>query len=107
MTLYADKAKSHLSDYRRTRLGVCEVGIWKGNGKPHPHILPEKLRFLNLIETYREELRAYIEESGSRLYKDFHHLNSSQVACLNLSWLLYNWAEPELTVEALGFGPDE
>ena len=51
MTLYADKAKSHLSDYRRTRLGVCEVGIWKGNGKLYPHIFPEKLRFLNLIET--------------------------------------------------------
>ena len=107
MTLYADKAKSHLSDYRRTRLGVCEVGIWKGNGKPYPHILPEKLRFFNLIETYREELRAYLEESGIQLDQGFHHLNSSQAACLNLFWPILNFGGSDLALEALGIGPDE
>ena len=72
-----------------------------------PVFLPIELRFLNLIETYREGLRAYLEETGIRLHKDSHHLNSSQVACPNLFWPLYNFAEPESNVEAHGFGPDE
>ena len=107
MTSYADKVKAHLSDYRRTQLGVCKVGTWSGNGKQYPHILPKKLRFLNLIESYREGLRAYLEDSGIQLDQGFHHLNSSQAACLNLFWPILNYGGPDLALEALGIGPEE
>lgn len=105
MTSYSERAKAHLSDYRRTRLGVDEDGTFRG--KPYPHILPKELLWLNLVETYRAELREFLEESGIRLNQCFHHLNSSQAACLNLLWPLLNCAGPNLIVEALRIGPDE
>ena len=107
MRSYLERAKAHLSDYRRSRLGVDEDGLWINNKKPYSHILPKRLCWLNLIETYRAEMREFLEESGIQLHRDFHHLNSSQAACLNLFWPLLNCAGPELAVEALGIGPNE
>ena len=47
MTSYADKARAHLSNYRRTQMEVNECGRW--SKKPYCHSLPEKLRWLNLF----------------------------------------------------------
>ena len=102
MTTYVERAKVHLSDYRRTHLKVFKDGVSIQYKKPYSHILPQELSKLNLIESYRAEIHRFIEESGIRLHRDIHHLNSSQAACLNLFWPLLNCAEPKLTVEALG-----
>ena len=104
-TSYAKCLKFHLSRYRRSTLGVEEYGKWRG--KAYEHILPRNLLWLNLIETFRAEIRTSLEESGVGLNQYFHHLNSSQAACFNLFWPLLNHAEPNLTVESLGIGPDK
>ena len=102
---YADRVKSHLTKYRRIQLGIEQDGTWRG--KPYPHILPEQLRWLNLIETFRAEVRQSLKETGTRLDKYFHHLNSSQAACINLFWPLLHYAGPDLVVDSLGIGPDK
>ena len=107
MSSYGKRVKAHLSNYRQTRLGVFQDGISKGNNNPYPYILPEQLRSLNLIETYRDDIMEFVEKSGIRLHRDFHHLNSSQAACLNLFWPILNCADPNLIVKVLGLGPNE
>ena len=102
---YVDRVKSHLAEYRRTQLGIEQVGTWRGT--PYDHILPKKLRCLNLIETIRAEVCQYLQVSKIRLDKHFHHLNSSQAACINLFWPLLNCANSGLLVESLGIGPGE
>lgn len=90
--LYIDKMKKykacliqHLVDYKRTRIGIRKVGIWKQNGKKYPHILPEELKKLNIIEPIRSEFWAYKKSRlRLRINPDFHHLNSSQAMCFNL-----------------------
>jgi hypothetical protein len=82
--------KQHLAHYKRDRLGVSEMGIWKTNGKRYAHILPEELKRLNIIETIRSEFWAYRADSrGLSLHRDFHHLGSSQAMCFNLFFPLF------------------
>ena len=100
---YVDRVKSHLAEYRLNRLGLEQVGTYKG--KSYDHILPKDLLWLNLIETVRAEVCQCIQEAGLRLDKYFHHLNSSQAACINLFWPLLNCANSGLLVESLGIGP--
>ena len=102
---YDDRVKSHLTEYRRNHLGIEQVGTW--DGTPYDHILPKELLCLNLIETIRAEVCQFLQESGIRLDRHFHHLNSSQAACINLFWPLLNCANPGLLVESLGIGPGE
>lgn len=100
---YDDRVKSHLTEYRRSQLGIEQVGTW--DGTPYDHILPKELRCLNLIETIRAEVCRYLQESGISLDRHFHHLNSSQAACINLFWPLLNCANSGMVVESLGIGP--
>jgi len=86
-------------------LGVEEYGTFRD--KAYEHILPRSLLWLNLIETFRREIRESLEESGIGLDQYFHHLNSSQAACLNLFWPLLNHPERDLILESLGIGPDK
>lgn len=102
---YVDRVKSHLTEYRRTHLGMDQKGTWDGNS--YGHILPKELRCLNLIETIRAEVCLYFQESEFTPDRHFHHLNSSQAACINLFWPLLTCAEPDLPVESLGIGPGE
>lgn len=102
---YVVRVKSHLTEYRRTHLGMEQVGTWRGNS--YGYILPRELRCLNLIETVRAEVCQYLQESGIRLNQYFHHLTSSQAACINLFWPLLNCAGSCILVESLGIGPDE
>lgn len=88
MNAYRDALQSHLADYKIRRLGITQQGIWKGrDGVLHTygHILPDGLEYLNLLESIRAEMRAYLAgHTEVKLHKDFKHLNSSQALAFNL-----------------------
>lgn len=84
MSAYALRLRSHLAAYKRQRLGVSEDGHWRGNGKPYPHILPEALKRLNILETVRREFWHHPGLGAVELHGDFRHLNSSQALAFNL-----------------------
>ena len=71
MRSYVERAKAHLSDYRRSRLGsLTKYGLWSGNNKSRIlTFFPKRLCWLNLIETYRAEMREFLEESGIQLHQ--------------------------------------
>jgi hypothetical protein len=84
---YIKSLQRQLGEYKRTRLGVKEAGIYRHKGKEvrHAHILPLDLKWLNILEAYRSEVRAYVDaDRAIHLHKYFHHLNSSQALALNL-----------------------
>ncbi|MEH7248075.1 hypothetical protein V7114_14965 [Neobacillus niacini] len=85
---FQDRAKQHLSEYKLHKLGVTENGCWKRKNKEYTHILPFEYKQLNFLENYRTELSGYIEDTHMHLHQDFHHLNSSQAACLNFFYPL-------------------
>jgi hypothetical protein len=86
MDVYADRMKAHLTRYKRERLGVLDDGIYKKNGNPYSHILPERLRRLNILESIRREFWQFVDSQvpALALHRDFHHLNSSQAFAFNL-----------------------
>ncbi|MBM4385924.1 MAG: hypothetical protein FJ091_21470 [Deltaproteobacteria bacterium] len=85
MSRYSQALCRHLANYKRTRLGVRENGVWAKNQRAYPHILPKALYPLNLIESVRSEGLAYFAAHPElKLHRDFHHLNSSQAFALNL-----------------------
>ncbi|MCE9567194.1 MAG: hypothetical protein K8U57_34765 [Planctomycetes bacterium] len=94
MSPYSARMKAHLSRYKRERLGIDEDGVWLNNGEAYPHILPERLARLNVIETIRSEFWRYFDAHSATLplHKDFHHLNSSQAFAFNL---LFPWMEAD------------
>lgn len=101
MSAYAEHLKARLSTYKRDRLAVSEDGVWRGNGRAYPHILPERQFRLNILESIREEFWSYYDARREELalHTDFHHLNSSQACAFNL---LYPWlARRELHVVLL------
>jgi hypothetical protein len=79
---YQQRAKSHLSSYKRKRLGVRARGVWLRNGRPYPHILPQPLYQLNILETIRTQFFGHLSHREA-LHRDFHHLTSSQALCFN------------------------
>ena len=90
MSLYSDRMKDHLARYKRERLGVDGDGVWLNNGEAYPHILPQHLSRLNIVETIRSEFWRFFDAHRATLplHKDFHHLNSSQAFAFNL---LFPW----------------
>ena len=70
---------AHLAKYKTERLGIPQQGAWtdhKGVIHYYDHILPDGLEYLNLLESIRAELRAYLAANpGIKLHKDFKHLN--------------------------------
>lgn len=83
-SLYREKMWRHLADYKQYVLGVQRNGVWRGNNKEYPHILPFGYQHLNILETYREEFWKFFRTSTIKLHSDFHHLSSSQAMCFNL-----------------------
>jgi len=83
---FQQRAKRWLSKYKREVLGVEEAGIWLRNGRPYPHILPQKRHQLNILPRFRDEFWEWFAKQSPRiqLHSDFHHLNSSQALCFNL-----------------------
>ena len=87
MSQYTKDLQRHLTAYKGLRLGVREAGIFLHKGKEVRcgHILPKELKWLNVIEPFRSEIRTYLDEHKDiKLHKYFHHLNSSQAFALNL-----------------------
>jgi len=107
-TSYQTRLRQHLAEYRRTRLGVREMGVWRRNGKKYAHILPETLKRLNILETVRAEFWTYQTAKSVKLHEDFHHLNSSQAMCFNLLFPLFGWQyrNPTRLFRALNLGDD-
>jgi hypothetical protein len=83
---YAQALAESLARYKVRRLGIEEDGRYVRSGRTYPHILPEHLRFLNLLEAIRAEFIDYLHQESThiRLHRDFHHLNSSQALAFNL-----------------------
>jgi hypothetical protein len=99
---YSDKTKKHLSAYKLKKFPGMADGIWKNNHKTYPHILPEVDRFQNLLPTYKGELIQYLGDKKIKLHSDFHHLNSSQVMCLNFFFPFYKENALEVIANSLG-----
>ena len=77
MSKYNEALQQHLTRYKQDRLGIREDGNYKG--KPYGHILPQALRYLNILEPIRHELQRYLQDHPQvKLHQFFHHLNSSQ-----------------------------
>jgi len=96
---YQRRLEQHLSRYRRNRLGIAQSGTFKyrGHEKSYGHILPRELRWLNVPEPFRLEVRDYVSrERHIHLHKYFHHLNSSQAFALNLFFPYFAHARPRL-----------
>src|SRR5437016_2505270 len=87
MHSYQEQPRHHLVTYKRDRLGITQSGTFRYRGREitRAHILPRELRWLNVLESIRAEVRAYISANHRlRLHRYFHHLNSSQAVALNL-----------------------
>ena len=106
-TLYA-----HLAKYKTERLGIPQQGAWtdrKGEIHYYDHILPDGLEYLNLLESIRAEMRAYLAANpGIKLHKDFKHLNSSQAFAFNLFFPYFTGGAASATAlgKALGLDMD-
>jgi hypothetical protein len=86
---FRNQALKWLAEYKLTVLGVHENGIWLRNRREYAHILPVKLRSLNILPDVRDEFWKWFRRPSSghvSLHTDFHHLNSSQALCFNLFW---------------------
>lgn len=85
MKSYQTSLKKHMANYKSYRLGIDEAGLFEKNGGTYRHILPVKLRRLNLLEGIRGEFSIYQgEHPDIKLHKYFHHVNSSQALTFNL-----------------------
>lgn len=105
MPTYAQVLQHHLAAYKSARLGVKEAGTFVHSGRElhHAHILPKDLRWLNLLEPIRTEVREYLERHpGVKLHKYFHHLNSSQAFALNLFFPYFEQRESVALLRAMG-----
>lgn len=96
---FRDRVCAHLSDYRKTHLGIDEEGIFFHDGLAHRkgHILPVGSERRNLLEPYGDSF-FLSEHSQAKRHQFFHHLNSSQALCFNLFFPLL--AEGELALLA-------
>lgn len=105
MKRYATNLKQHLGHYASERLGVEEHGIYKG--QRYAHILPARLRYLNLLEPVRAELQAYLKAHPRiKEHQFFHHLNSSQAFTLNLFYPYFVEGSPTARILAKSLGVD-
>ena len=97
---YEQILKRHLEGYRLGRLGGVESGVYERNGttRPYGHILPADLKWLNILEPFRLEVKEYQVTNGLSLHRYFHHLNSSQAFAFNLFIPLFHHAPATLAV---------
>ncbi len=80
---FRETAYKQLATYKTDILKVAENGIYKGDGKQRPHILPIEKFKLNILEEFRDDFWES-EYSKIKRHMYFHHLNSSQAMCINL-----------------------
>lgn len=108
MNDYVAELRAHLAKYKRSRLGVSEDGVWEHTGASYPHILPQSLQKLNILETYRAEFWESLPawNPAVKLHRDFHHLNSSQAMAFNLLFPLTSTRAQRILLDALGLVGD-
>ncbi|NWG03605.1 MAG: hypothetical protein HXY44_12190 [Syntrophaceae bacterium] len=109
MMSYRMALRKHLAEYKANRLGIREAGVYRKTGRSYQHILPSNLRYLNLLEPIRSEVREYLHHNREvRLHPDFHHLNSSQALTFNLffPFLSTGGETARLMAQALGLEGD-
>ena len=101
---YVATLNEQLSSYRENILGVREKGTFTHLGKQlsYGHILPTGHKWMNILEPFQPEVRAYIEASGVELHRYFHHLNSSQAFALNLFYPFFKRRQSAVLLKALG-----
>lgn len=104
---FQESAKRHLTLYKENSLGILDRGLWKKNSQSYTHILPEEMKDLNLLSIYRGELKDYISAQNIHLHQDFHHMNSSQAACLNFFFPMLKENRIDLLLELLGLNQEE
>jgi hypothetical protein len=94
MGQFQDCVKAHMEKYngQNKELEGRKGGLWKGKGKPQPHILVDNKNDwkLNLMLPYREQgtLVQDIESGVIKKHMYAHHLNSSQIMCMNFFYPL-------------------
>lgn len=105
---YQKRLEAHLAEYKVRRLGVEAHGTFahRGKARAYRHILPRELKWLNVPEAYRREIRNYVTKSQIRLHEGFHHLNSSQAFAFALFYPYLSGRSSALE-RALGSGPIE
>jgi hypothetical protein len=78
------------------------VFVHNGREVRHGHILPNELRWLNILEPIRAEVREYLDKHKEvKLHKYFHHLNSSQAFALNLFFPYFEQGSPSELLRAM------
>jgi hypothetical protein len=105
MATYAKVLQHHLANYKAIRLGVKEAGSFTHNGRElhYQHILPKELRWLNILEPIRSEVRQYVDSNRNvKLHKYFHHLNSSQAFAFNLFFPYFEQGAGRQFLDAMG-----
>lgn len=105
MATYAQILQRHLAAYKASRLGVKEAGTFLHNGRElhYAHILPKELRWLNILEPIRAEVREYLEQHPDvKPHRFFHHLNSSQAFAFNLFFPYFEQGAPLALLQAMG-----
>jgi len=60
---YQETLYRHLESYKASRLGVDKPGLFRHKGVDieYGHILPVELKWLNLLEPFRAEIKAYLD----------------------------------------------
>lgn len=110
MSNYKDTLCAHLANYKTRRLGIPQPGTWinqNGEVRSYPHILPDGLEHLNLLDSIRAEMQAYLKANSTiKLHKDFKHLNSSQAFAFNFFFPYLSGGDASATALCKALGLD-
>lgn len=110
MSNYKDTLCVHLANYKTRRLGIPQPGTWinqNGEVRSYPHILPDGLEHLNLLDSIRAEMQAYLKANSTiKLHKDFKHLNSSQAFAFNFFFPYLSGGDASATALCKALGLD-
>lgn len=81
-TAFKQMVLEHLTTYKNEVLGINNNGVWKNNCNQYSYILPENLKELNFLPM-TSPIKAVNIASNISFHSGAHHLNSSQIMCIN------------------------
>lgn len=104
---YQDIIKKHFEKYKTEQFANVKNGYWKNAEKGH--VFPKDEENFNLLQLYRDTLSNYLISNQRILKKHiyFHHLNSSQVMCLNFFFPFQEEKKLDLILNVIGFKNEE
>lgn len=105
MKNYRKEMLNHLKDYKKVNFPNTQNGTFK-NIK-YEYILPKEEKYLNLIETYKDDIIKNKSFKKIKPHTYFNHLNSSQAMCFNFFFPLYIEEKLELVTNFLGIENEE